>query len=115
MTDQKWRSPTGHPIASHENDVQAAFSIINSGAVINVEQEWDGTRVLIIPIGKGVSKDDGWKLLDTIKRALAQKQPDAELLEALRSISNMPESGCNKLEIRIATEAVTRAEQKGGA
>lgn len=95
MTDQKWRSPTGHPIASHETD-----KLRNAGAVDKIDD----------------------MVIDRIK---AQQQPDvnAELLGALKiATEELDEhSKCEDCRVGVPLNilnqchgAIARAEQKGG-
>lgn len=53
--------------------------------------------------------------IDRLKAVIKKMEAvNKQLVEALETIANMPESGSNDLEIKIAKEAIAAAEKEGG-
>lgn len=131
MNDQKWRSPTGHPIASHETDQLTKTDInVTCGDVSNVGDiqaalDWCN-RVRLFAVSlleEGCFTEPLDTIERTLKRALAQQQPNTELLEAIKEVldkcRHMNMLSRDNLLIacqidQICYKAIARAEQKGG-
>lgn len=84
MTDEKWRSPTGYSIASHETDKLPPKGERNN----DVQAALDALDTILQVFGKGLveaNQLDGadalCELVGTIHRALAQQQPVNAVLD----------------------------------
>jgi hypothetical protein len=119
MTDQKWRSPTGHPIASHETD-----HIPDGGRKVG-----DVSLALSWLNNCSDAMFSDLSVKRTIRNALAKQQPDAELRSLVNKIMGYHPDYNGKItrhsnvDSRITTEQHIgletinylnyRAEQKG--
>lgn len=98
---------------TNNNDIQAALHALNRVEIFIKAQNHDF-----------LSSNNPFTDLDVAKRALAQQQPDAELLGALKAVL-LEWSEDNKNDgfeehfemycsVKFARAVIARAEQKGG-